>query len=366
MPTYVIDTNAIFGDFHLKSTLLRVVVDAKRVGDEVAIPEVIVDEHVNHFRERITQHAQKVFNAWNSLTELQATSAAAPSLDVDEMVRAYRGKLDARLKDLGIRRLPYPEVDHPTLVARDLKRLKPFNTEGKGYRDALAWESIVALVKEGAEVVFVTNNTTDFGATLDPDLVADLQKRGLRGDGVSIVEKLGLVIEKHLKDRLAAADEFSAQLAQGQHPQLNLYTWLTENAKSLLAQRTIDPRVVGFSSSHHEIIPLEIMNVDAPTVRDVRRLPTGSFLAEAEARVTATFEGVFLDKEEILELPDPPLRRHVTEWTENSMFIETTWAEVLLRFSFVATPEGVVNSRERLALEPTKNREFVDGLDAPL
>jgi hypothetical protein len=56
-------------------------------------------------------------------------------------------------------------VGHDTLLRRDLETRKPFQQNGKGYRDALNWESLLEHLrnlKETRQVVFVSANTNDF------------------------------------------------------------------------------------------------------------------------------------------------------------------------------------------------------------
>ena len=58
-----------------------------------------------------------------------------------------------------------PQVSHADLVERDLSSRKPFSPTGKGYRDALIWESVVELctdLTDADTLIFVTDNKSDF------------------------------------------------------------------------------------------------------------------------------------------------------------------------------------------------------------
>ena len=77
---------------------------------------------------------------------------------------------------------PPPNVSVVDLMYKDLDVKKPFNRSGKGFRDALTWETIrqlcVNLGDPANLVVFVTDNHTDFcvkaNGPLHPDLRQEL------------------------------------------------------------------------------------------------------------------------------------------------------------------------------------------------
>ena len=51
----------------------------------------------------------------------------------------------AQIRRLNINIIPYPSTSHKDLVSRDLARKRPFQESGKGYRDALIWESLLTI-----------------------------------------------------------------------------------------------------------------------------------------------------------------------------------------------------------------------------
>jgi hypothetical protein len=67
----------------------------------------------------------------------------------------------------------YASVPHAHVVARALRRRKPFDADGRnGYRDCLLWMSLLQhLQSQGrrvGEVAFISNNSTDFYSTALP------------------------------------------------------------------------------------------------------------------------------------------------------------------------------------------------------
>jgi hypothetical protein len=69
-------------------------------------------------------------------------------------------------------------VDIETVLQRDLARKKPFTDTGKGFRDALVWETAKQVVMEsgaGGKIFLVTSNSTGYcgkAGALAPGLCA--------------------------------------------------------------------------------------------------------------------------------------------------------------------------------------------------
>ena len=51
--------------------------------------------------------------------------------------------LSQEVKRMNTQSPDYADISHADIVTRDLKRRKPFQQNGKGYRDTLLWETIV-------------------------------------------------------------------------------------------------------------------------------------------------------------------------------------------------------------------------------
>ena len=94
-------------------------------------------------------------------------------------VAEYPSRLRQRLQDANALVFPLPKVSHETLIKRDLGREQPFDSSGKGYRDALIWESLLEHLRslhEPREVLFVSNDTTDFGGPDKKELAQRLSE----------------------------------------------------------------------------------------------------------------------------------------------------------------------------------------------
>lgn len=220
----LLDTNIIVSDFNFKKPAAIILLEHAKIGKlDVYIPEVVVDEVVNKFRQRI-EHAEKVI-----LSELGKISSLndepLEELLIKESVTVsvakYQHRLRAMFDEHKIVILPYPNTSHRFLAKKAMLKKKPFNTNEKGYRDNLIWENIKSLISnldEGIvanpEFIFVTDNHTDFmsGDGLHNDLIVELEDQGLQTERVAVyrslhdfsdrVMKMYLTQENILKDRL--------------------------------------------------------------------------------------------------------------------------------------------------------------------
>lgn len=144
----------------------------------VAVSEVTVRE--------LTRQIVKKADDEPAAIEKSIAALAAHSIEArlnfpladDDVEGALRGRLARRKAQV----LPLPEVSHDELIGRDLAIRKPFDKDGKGYRDALIWHTFVRWVRQSlaaagaTEIYFVSRNVRDFAleGALHPDLAADI------------------------------------------------------------------------------------------------------------------------------------------------------------------------------------------------
>jgi hypothetical protein len=137
----------------------------QRTTTSLIVPEVVAAETKRHFRNSLTSALQKSETAGTNLKRLLRTdSVSIPAIDVDKACRDYELELERLLKCFGATIPPYSDVNITAIMKRCLENKKPFDSKGqKGFRDAVIWESILAVVKAPSETDFVTRNTSDFG-----------------------------------------------------------------------------------------------------------------------------------------------------------------------------------------------------------
>ena len=139
-----------------------------RRGDvSVVVPDVVIREAARHFGPAVKTDLVPTKRRLKMLQALGLTDL--PDLDVvSEAIgdpgEFYVDRLRKRLEDHGAAISPLPAVGHEQLVSRDLAGRKPFRAAskgekgGRGYRDALIWETILELVRslpEDEQIYFI-------------------------------------------------------------------------------------------------------------------------------------------------------------------------------------------------------------------
>jgi len=192
---------------------------ARRDDIVLTVPELVVRETVNKHREALTEAYAKVSQGLAALERAGAKPPRMDPIDSDVLVQVFSEQLERLLDEAGVERLPIPSTGHEPVVERALRRRMPFNAKGHGYRDALIWETIIALVRqsETGEVVLLTNNTADFAdrstGVLARDLQDDLSELGRPGDFVQLVTDVRVFNDRYLSPETVAKEELTALLA---------------------------------------------------------------------------------------------------------------------------------------------------------
>ena len=207
----VLDTNIIFSDFHLKGAKINGLCESvKSTGDSVYIPAIVVDESINKYREKLQECKSKIDKSISDFKRLTGKDIGGSSIS-DEFIakeaNEYAVLFKKQLRKLDIKIIPYPSTSHQELVKRDLARKKPFQESGKGYRDALIWESVKSICDKPTslfdmpKIIFVNKNHKDFceDSILHPDLKSDLTDNGIDENYVKVVEDIDVFVKEYIK-----------------------------------------------------------------------------------------------------------------------------------------------------------------------
>jgi hypothetical protein len=210
----VLDTNEMFGDFRLRNRVVRFLLEnARPPRFHLCVPEVVIREMANHFREHWSAALQKYEAAQRELEGLigRAISDKVGSDELRAAADRYETDLRQGLLGYGVHIEPIPAelAGVEKLLQRDLDRRKPFGDRGVtdkednrrdrgGMRDALIWESVLALChREPRALAFISDNVGDFAEAsrsqpprLHPHLLQDLGRVGLTHDMVSFYKSV--------------------------------------------------------------------------------------------------------------------------------------------------------------------------------
>ncbi len=164
----VIDTNIFVQDFWMQGTFFKVFLDELQViPAKVYIPEVVVDEVINKYNEKLTEIYNQRTRADLEISKFLNKVPTIANFNIEQYTEIYKFFLIKKLKQIKAKILPYPQIDHKKIVKKIFEKKKPFKKGDAGYRDFLIWETIRYLDLNGTEQIsFITNNSKDFGQGL--------------------------------------------------------------------------------------------------------------------------------------------------------------------------------------------------------
>ena len=187
----LLDTTALMADLTLGGTAWQVIAQAAPAwGVEIFVPKVVLIEAIGGHR-RLVDEAIDDLDRWSKkyTRRLQLD-------DPRERIRValaaahtgYEQHVVQTLNELGAVVLEPPDIPHHVLVERAVRRQRPCDDRGDGYRDTLNWLTVLSVAAEHPDddLVWISDNTKDFGAgasslDLHPDLQLELETVGAAG-----------------------------------------------------------------------------------------------------------------------------------------------------------------------------------------
>jgi hypothetical protein len=287
----ILDSNVFISDFWLRGTQFALLKDAvQRIGGELLVPEVVNAEVRTKYREKLAEAIRAEAKATTAVSDLLGPSASpTPSRDLDAACRAYGDHLDRELKAIGAKLLPIPEVSHQAMLSLALDRKRPFDNEGRGYRDALIWETILKLARErGGQISFVSMDS-DFGT--DAGLHTDLSNSlaGIsRVGGFEFHKSLALFNDKWIRPTLEKLDDLVARLNRGEGPDVK-GAILEGLRQSLLQGEDMADLGLGFPYDSVGVwVERETVQAKRFYVDDARHLSAGAVVIDVTLTFTVT------------------------------------------------------------------------------
>lgn len=217
----VFDTNGLTlrgtqGDFDFwlaDPEMKRLVERAPRQIYHLCVPDVVVREMANHYRERMRESLRGLGSALINIGRLlnRTIERGVPAQEVELAISAFGARLRQSLAAVNIHVEPMPArlAGVELLLERDLRRRKPFGDRQSGMRDALIWESILELCRrDPRSLAFITGNTQDFAddtkRSLHSDLLADFDAVRVEDEEVEFYRSIKEFNDVHLA-RIATA-----------------------------------------------------------------------------------------------------------------------------------------------------------------
>lgn len=266
----VIDTNIIVADFQMKSPSFQVLLENCKQGTfQVYIPQIVKDETINKFGERLLSLKTAI---GKDIKELNRSTGhiyqhVITEDQLEDEIKIYAKHLRNVIQDNKIIIIPYPKKTHKEIATRAIKKKKPFNTNGAGYRDTLIWENIKTLITQDQniltlpELIFITNNYKDFATPefdLHPELVIELEEQLYDPESIKIFSNLKEYIDVMAKIDLEQVKQLEKKLKNNDIDDLNL--------KSIITKFLLDSFVGQELNTYEVELPEEFEN---PTVQSV-------------------------------------------------------------------------------------------------
>ena len=198
-PLVILDTTELKEAPRLYEGLLGVLLHASRIRRvRVGIPEVVRDEFERHQRRALSDSIKKASEAEMSQSRITGTKPPATA-ELEPLFSDWKRTVAMRLEAAQVTILGLPGTSHAAMLERDLGNRRPFQ-DGKGYRDALIWETVLAAATGSDSVLFVSRNSGDFADKekkgWHPDLLDDLKARGLGEERVRLALGLKAAIDE--------------------------------------------------------------------------------------------------------------------------------------------------------------------------
>ena len=179
------DTNVLPRQYDFRSGFWLSILRLCHVtGHKPAVPEIVLHESVNIRAASYSEAANNLALATKEIAKYYGDLEVYVP-DVESVVEDWRKSIEGAL-----RILPLHGDDATEALTREALRRRPAR-EGKGGRDAAIWMTALRLAKDGVNVVFVSNNTKDFGkGGLHPDLVRELAELAENGGMLHYLQNL--------------------------------------------------------------------------------------------------------------------------------------------------------------------------------
>lgn len=277
-----IDSNIFISDFKLRSTRVSIFFDSlNSIPATLHIPEVVIDETVNKYKELLTAKVKSIEQSLKDLNKDLDITRKIPEIKVNGEVHNYREFLIETLKKYNTEIIAYPEVSHKKVVERIFEKKHPFKSGEKGYRDYLIWESIKKLSLWGHEkVVFITNNTHDFGeGKFISEDYSDLFSHSSNFELFTSIEKFN---DQYVIPRLKKLDLVKEKLTKHKINSFDFSSWLEKNLVDRLRDFELEDVLLGFPQGVGQIWVTGISLYQDQRIENVMELKSGDFLLSYE------------------------------------------------------------------------------------
>lgn len=169
----LLDTNIYYQDFSLKSPRFEALFEyLEKTKCKILIPRIVYEEIFDNYKRELKKNFKNA-----KRIEYFTGGGIKIIKNEDEILREFRERIDKLISTKKALVLEHNDTDINILIKKSIELSKPFKRDGKGFKDALIWESITKYLNtnKSKHLCFVTANTVDFGeGNLDSTLITEL------------------------------------------------------------------------------------------------------------------------------------------------------------------------------------------------
>ncbi len=175
----LLDTNIYLADLLFSKPEYEALTNyLRKTNSKIVVPSIVKSEIEKNIKHIAYQDARDLKRLSHVRTGLIKKIPATEKL-IHEFKSTYENYLKGRRLDVS-----HEDVDLAALVERSLNETPPFKSQGRGFRDALIWGSLISFLQKNSDpeirVALITNNTSDFGdKQLKSELSQELENLGL-------------------------------------------------------------------------------------------------------------------------------------------------------------------------------------------
>ncbi|MCK5599599.1 DUF4935 domain-containing protein [bacterium] len=338
----ILDTNIYYEQFWLRHTNMQILTDSlKMLNIFWVMPHVVFDEIIAKYRKYLEENYKELRLRSNRVSRNLSRNDIIPelSLDINQEVETYRSFLEIFFSKGNRKIFPYPKVNHENIVDRAVKKRKPFNSQGKGYRDTLIWENLKEILHENqdAKVIFVTKNTNDyFGdkSDLHDDLRQDLQENEIGIDRVKLHGSLTEMFKKEISDEFLPQEKIKRQFKKNEWEVIS-HEGLFEYLDEFVTEQEIK---IDLPDGNDEMVYLEsIDGMKIGTIDDILQFPDNEVYLSFQVKANCILS-YLVDKRDLY--PNESKEYHVIDigWNEHSAEVEIT-RDVIIQVMIVVNTE---------------------------
>lgn len=302
----ILDSNIIISDFRLSSPDSKILLEASKKGDiDLYIPEIVLDEVYNKFEERLNEAKSKLDKETNIIKRLTTAKIIEnfSEKDIEKEVEEYKNHVKNLIKDNNVKLLEYPQTSHKDIVKKAIKKLKPFNSGEKGYRDSLIWENVKSLMPimgtsiGNPDVLFITNNKKDFcdnENNLHEELSIELENSELDIDSIKVINTLNDFTKDFASLFFTQASSFKQKIESREIEDFDLEDLILDRLREEFDHADISELE---SIPYNDATVRYIEKVDNIEIENIIKLNSTEYLIDLKCNVEMTID-FYVDKYE--------------------------------------------------------------------